>query len=212
MAIQRTFSVGLALFCQHERQAHEIQEGSSMSSNRFFKFTSMILTSTFVASIAMPITAASAHDRHNISKHYGYGTPLTKNGHRKFHKRYGRGHQGRVNYLHESHHHHTYIAPQPRVVYKKKRRSNGDLVAAGIIGLTLGAIIASESAKNRNHQPSYQYSDPYQGSYHGNSRHIPLQEYDEPGSSVSQYDNGPNVITYDDDYCPSSWVSGQTAA
>ncbi|MEM7067663.1 MAG: BA14K family protein [Pseudomonadota bacterium] len=176
-----------------------------------FKSTALILAGSFVASAVMPVATASAHDRRNIAKHHGYGTPLTKNGHRKFHKRFGPGHHGRANFLAQNGYnadpyyngHHSYGGhyhqPQPKVVYKKKKRNKGDLVAAGIIGLAVGAIIASEASKRRSYQPNYQYHTPQ------TNNHIPLQQYN--NHSNTRYSE-PNVITYNDGYSLEPWTPG----
>ncbi|MEM9278506.1 MAG: BA14K family protein [Pseudomonadota bacterium] len=168
----------------------------------FFKSTAIALAASFVSVTGMPVTNAEAHDRHNVYKHYGHGTSLTKNGHRKFHKKYGRGNHGTYAYQNYYHGHHY-------KKHKRKKRSNGDLVAAGIIGLAVGAIIASESSKRKNHQPAYQYNDPYRGSYsggyNGGGQHIPLDEYD---SSSYSSQGEPNVITYNDDVSLEPWTPG----
>ncbi|MGI9351021.1 MAG: BA14K family protein [Rhizobiaceae bacterium] len=185
----------------------------------YLRTTAISIAASFVLGTALPVATASAHDRHNGAKHYGYGTTLTKNGHRKFHNVYGRGANGQHVYhsRYQGHHHKKHKR-------KRKKHDNGDLIAAGIIGLAVGAIIASESSKNRNHhKPSYQYNEPYQGSnngvynnggYNGGSyngggynggQHIPLNDYD--GRSYTDT-GGPNVITYNDDYSLEPWTPG----
>ena len=151
----------------------------------------------------MPVSTVQAHDRHNASKHFGHGTHINKKRHRNFHNRFGRGVQGQRAYrnLHA-----------PRHAKKRRKSDKGDLIAAGIIGLAIGAIIASESAK-RNNQPTYRYSDPYQEPYYGNSHrggHVPLNEYDETYSDY-RYENverEPRVITYNDPGDLAPWTPG----
>ncbi|MEM9331200.1 MAG: BA14K family protein [Pseudomonadota bacterium] len=172
------------------------------SKNPIFKSIALALAASFVSATAIPVSTASAHDRHNVYAHHGHGTPLTRKGHKRFHKVYGPGDYGRQAYQSQyygHHHHHK---------RKRKKRDRGDLVAAGVIGLAVGAIIASEASKRRHAQPSYQYHDPYRGShsggYHG-GQHIPLNEY----NGQTYHDpNEPNVITYNDDVSLEPWTPG----
>lgn len=114
--------------------------------------------------------------------------------------RHGHGWHG--GHAHPHHHHHR----------KRSRNNNGDLIAAGIIGLAIGAIIASEASKNRP-QPSYTYSQPYSQPYsdpypQANHYRQPqtLQEYE---SNVSDYGSGgPNVITFNDPADLEPWSPG----
>lgn len=170
------------------------------------KLTSVILVTTFVASTALPVSTAQAHDRHNASKHYGHSVALNKRSHRQFHKTYGRGKHGQANYRQQQAQIHAHNAHR-----SNKRRKNRELIAAGIIGLAVGAIIASEASKNRNPQPTYQYSDPYNGSHSHNGHYTPLREYNETYPPTNGYDNGPNVITYNDDYSLEPWTPGWQA-
>ena len=144
---------------------------------------------------AMPITEVYAHDRHNPEKHgYSYQN-WHKHNHRKFHRHYGRGEHGVYNYHNQynGHRHH-----------KKRKSSRGDLIAAGVIGLAIGAIIASEASKNKAHrrhvepQPTY---DP-----HGNTSNrrgpITLDEYNNTNNGE------PDVITFRDTVSLEPWTQG----
>lgn len=169
-----------------------------------FKTTALAIAGSLAFSAALPVATAQAHDRHNVSKHYGYGHSLTRNGHRKFHRTYGPGYQGTQYYRQHAYGGHN---------YKKKRRKNRDLIAAGVIGLAVGAIIASEASKRK--QPSYQptYNDPSYSPYDYRGTH-----YDTPGQPVpldtyethrSNRDYGdPNVITFNDPTDLQPWTPG----
>lgn len=179
--------------------------------NSLFKGTAIAIASSFIAGTGLPVFSASAHDRHNAYKHYGHGTSLTKKGHRRFHRTYGPGHQGKLAYQRAIGHQHGHK--------KRKKHDRGDLIAAGIIGLAVGALIASEASRKKHNQPSYQYSDPYNdpyqgsysgnysGNYNGNHQPIPLNDYDN-GYDGTNGSNGPNVITYDDGYSLEPWTPG----
>lgn len=172
----------------------------------------LMLTSTL-----LPVTTASAHDRNNSARHFGHGHGLTKQEHRQFHRTYGRGQNGTIAY---------------RKQFKKKRHkakrrnNNGDLIAAGVIGLAVGAIIAGEASRNR--QPQYRTYSPrayspgpssptyygYQDPYYGDVRQ-PLSTYQEPvqlpryDTRVPQtYDNGPQVVTFNDPTNLQPWTPG----
>lgn len=118
------------------------------------------------------------------------------------HDRHKRGWNG-----HSSHYQHDYR----RYKKRKQRNNNGDLIAAGIIGLTLGAIIASETAKRRD-ADLYQRRQPYGSGYYpetggyygGAGTHIPMNEY--PSSGDVQRGNGPEVITYNDPVSYEPWT------
>lgn len=180
-----------------------------ISTTKLFRSTAITLAASLVTVTSLPIATASAHDRHNVYKHYGHGTPLTRNGHKRFHKIYGPGHHGKYNYQsslydpygkpYHGHHHKK---------HKRKKNKTGDLIAAGIIGLAVGALIANESSKNRN-KPSYQYSDPNYGSYNGGynsgGQHIPLNEYD---TGVNSSNGGPDVITFNEAASLEPWTPG----
>jgi len=167
----------------------------------------MILVSSFVASTALPVSTASAHDRHNANRHYGPGVVLNKRNHRKFHNTYGRGHQGEINFQNQA----AANNAAAHAAHRDKRRKKRQLIAAGIVGLAVGAIIASEASKRHNRQPSYQYGDPYNNSYSSYNQYTPLQEYEETLPPATRRDNGPNVITYNDDYSLEPWTPGWQA-
>ncbi|MEO0329039.1 MAG: BA14K family protein [Pseudomonadota bacterium] len=105
------------------------------------------------------------------------------------------------------HHHHNRAAHKPRVkVIKKNKKS--ELIAAGVIGLALGAIIASEAGKNRRaYAPAPSYAQPnYNSSGYKN-----YNSYYQPQPSYSEYQpeyQQPQVITYEDTISIEPWTSG----
>lgn len=170
------------------------------------KTTALTLAASIFAGGLLPLAQASAHDRHHAAKHgYSHGN-WNKRNHRKFHRHYGRGNHGIHAY--NQRHGHSYSR-------KRKKSSKGDLIAAGVIGLALGAIIASESNKNkRSHrntynrpapQPSYQY-DNYGQPYAG--QRIPLDHYGNPVSQAPRSYNQPEVITYQGSASLEPWTPG----
>ena len=109
----------------------------------------------------------------------------------------------------------------------KRRNNDGDLIAAGIIGLAIGAIIAG-SANDRRHradtyyydrpvppQPTgYGYEDPYYDGYQndgystGSVQRQPLSDYSNDGYSQPYQDNGPRVVTYEETVSLEPWSQG----
>ena len=105
-----------------------------------------------------------------------------------------------------------------------RRNNDGDLIAAGIIGLAIGAIIAG-SANDRRYrdedyyydrpippQPTgYGYEDPYydgyQGDTYGSVQRQPLSDYSS-GYSQPYTDNGPRVVTYEETVSLEPWSQG----
>jgi len=82
-------------------------------------------------------------------------------------------------------------------VRHQKRRSNGDLIAAGIIGLAVGAIIADSASKQRQTQPTYVYREPqYSPSYRQ-----PLNTY-QPRPAYRE----PQVIRYNERVSYEPWT------
>lgn len=165
-----------------------------------------VLSAALIASTILPVTSVSAHDRHNAAKHYGHGTHINRKKHKQFHNTYGRGAQG------------TAAFRQHRAIRKAKKRNKSDrrdLVAAGIIGLAVGAIIASESSKRRS-QPAYQYQNPYQEPYYGNSGYderLPLTQYDDAYTDdrFVYTEDEPRIITYNDPQSLEPWTPGWRA-
>ncbi len=168
-----------------------------------FKTIATSLSVAFLMSTALPISTAQAHERHNASKHFGHGTHINKKRHRKFHNRFGRGVHGQRAYRE------IHVA---RKAKKRRKSDNRDLIAAGIIGLAVGAIIAGQSS-GRKPQPSYQYQEPYQEPYSGNSGYgdpIPLTEYEDTysDSTYGNTNNQPHVVTYNDTGSLAPWTPG----
>lgn len=164
--------------------------------------TALALSTTLVLSAIVPVSTAHAHDRHNRAIHYGNGAHLNQNSHRQFHSTYGQGQRGAANYRGQRH--------QPPVYYKKN--SKGDLIAAGIIGLAVGAIIASEAANRkappapahdfRRNPPAPYYGSQTAPSPYGSSQHVPLDQYSDP------YRGGPEVVTFNDPTNLQPWTPG----
>lgn len=104
---------------------------------------------------------------------------------------------------HGGHHHHGHG-------YRKHKRNNkGDLIAAGIIGLAIGAIIAGESAKRNRRSADYPYSGPYGDRYddpyvdpHYDGS-VTLEEYNRRGRASE-----PQVITFNDPASLEPWTPG----
>ncbi|MDJ0612774.1 MAG: BA14K family protein [Rhizobiaceae bacterium] len=181
-----------------------------MFNKPIFKKTSSVLAAGVISAAAiLPVGVASAHDRHNPNRHYGHGHHLTKHQHRQFHRTYGRGNHGTHNYRanQRRQHQHTRV---------ERRNKKGELIAAGIIGLAVGAIIASESSKRkqRSHQPTYYNQPPRQNipngyyydpsglngsGYTNGGRHVPLDDYN---------NGGPNVITFNEPRTLEPWTPG----
>ncbi len=192
------------------------------ASSPISKTLSSIAAGLILSSTLIPVSTASAHDRHNNARHFGNGVGLSQQEHRRFHRTYGRGQQGTIAY---------------RKQFKKKRHKakrqnrNGDLIAAGIIGLAVGAIIAGESARTRQPQyrtytpreyypaPSsrdyYGSQEPYYGDYNYGDRRQPLSSYQEL-IQLPQYDTrvepsvdgGPSVVTFNDPSDLQPWTPG----
>ncbi len=121
------------------------------------KAIALALTTSFLATAALPVSVAEA-------------------GHRK----HWRGH--------DSH----------RPIYRERRSSNGDALAAGIVGLAIGAIIADQATRPRTvyveREPVYVRPAPVYRQ--------PLADYDQPREiyrePISPVIDEPRVIRYED--------------
>ncbi len=115
--------------------------------------------------------------------------------------------------------------------HNKRRNNNGDLIAAGIVGLAIGAIIAGSERDRRHRTTQYNsYPDPsytgsvnsgYNGGY-GNDYYEgytgdgyydggpvsrqPLTNYN--GAPSGYVDSGPRVVTYEDTVSLEPWSQG----
>ena len=169
------------------------------------KTTALTLAVSVFAGGLLPLAQASAHDRHHAAKHGHNHKNWNKRNHRKFHRNYGRGNHGIRAYNQKRRHH-----------AKRKKSNKGDLIAAGVIGLALGAIIASEAQKNKRPayqsynrpapQPTYRYDDygrPYAGSHGGQ-----LDNYNNRPVRPHASRNNPEVITYRDSASLEPWTPG----
>ena len=178
---------------------------------RTFKATAAIVALATLGSAVIPVSA-SAHDRHSGARHYGGEHKLTKNTHRKFHNRFGRGSRGTSHYREQVRY---------NKVNRKRRNKKGELIAAGVIGLAIGAIIASETSK-REHKPNYTNGRP-DGSYSGSygyqepnyesktnypviRKPTPVESY--PRSNVQPRQDAPQVITFNDPSNLQPWTAG----
>ena len=166
----------------------------------FGKSTAAVLSVSLAVSTMMPISTANAHEIYNSGVHYGTDVHLDRRTHREFHNTYGRGYKGTRNYG-------QHVQRQNA---KRKKRDRRDLIAAGIIGLAVGAIIASESSKRRSrgNQPQYQYQpQPYGNDYntsynHSTNHPIPLDDYNRAPQ------NEPEIITFNDPSDLQPWSQG----
>lgn len=177
--------------------------------------TALTIAISIFAGSLLPIAQASAHDRNHAGKHGYNHNNWNKRSHRKFHNHYGRGNHGVHAYNKQKQHHQV----------KRKKSKKGNLIAAGVIGLALGAIIASESSKRQQTrhntynrpapQPTYQYDN--NGQPHAlprTNQHIPLDNYNNaPVQNHNQTTNGhsqgnPNVITFRDSASLEPWTPG----
>ena len=168
------------------------------------KTTALTLAVSVFAGGLLPLAQASAHDRHHAAKHGHNYNNWNKRNHRKFHRNYGRGNHGIRAYNQKRRHH-----------VRRKKSNKGDLIAAGVIGLALGAIIASEANKNKRPayksynrpapQPTYQY-DQYGQPYR--AQRVPLDHYGSPISQTPRRYNEPEVITYRDSASLEPWTPG----
>ena len=172
-----------------------------MFKNSTLKKSSSLLAATIItAATVMPTSTASAHDRHNPNRHYGSNQHLNKHQHRQFHNRFGRGQHGTKNYRAQlrRNQNHTHV---------KRRNKKGELIAAGIIGLAVGAIIASEASKRKQRRYEPSYSDfPHQ-------QRFPQQSYNDSNLSGSDYsygtqNQGPEVITFNEPRTLEPWTAG----
>jgi len=174
--------------------------------SKLAKTTALTLAASIFAGGLLPLAQASAHDRHSAGSHGVYNQKWNKRVHRKFHRAYGRGHNGTRVYKQRFGHNYN---------RKRKKSSKGDLIAAGVIGLALGAIIASEANKNKSAghnsynrpaaQPGYRY-DNYGQPYAG--QRIPLDRYGNPISQPRNSYNEPEVITYQGSASLEPWTPG----
>ena len=173
--------------------------------SKLAKTTALTLAASIFAGGLLPLAQASAHDRHHAAKHGYNHSNWNKRNHRKFHNHYGRGNHGVHAYHNQKRHRQA----------KRKKSSKGDLIAAGVIGLALGAIIASEANKNKRtshgyynrpaQQPTYSY-DAYGQPYAGHR--LPLDSYGNPVSRAPQSYNQPEVITYQGSASLEPWTPG----
>lgn len=165
--------------------------------SKLAKTTALTLAASIFAGGLLPLAQASAHERH-AAQHGVYNQKWSHRTHRKFHKHYGRGNNGTRVYTERYGH---------RYNRKRKKSDKGDLVAAGVIGLALGAIIASEANKNNRHssKPSYQY-DAYRQPHSG--QRIQLDRYGNPISQAPISRNQPDVITYQGSASLEPWSQG----
>jgi|GEM_PF-1256085 len=172
------------------------------------KTTAFAVATSIAVSGLLPVAQASAHDRHHAAKHGHNHANWNKRSHRKFHKHYGRGQHG-VHAYNKARHHQV----------RRKKSNKNNLIAAGVIGLALGAIIASESSKNKRTsqqtyrqptpQPTYRYDgqgQPYTGQSTG--QRIQLDRYGNPIRQAPTIHNDPNVITFRDTASLEPWSPG----
>lgn len=174
--------------------------------SKLARTTALTLAASIFAGGLLPLAQASAHDRHSAGSHGVYNQKWNKNVHRKFHNAYGRGHHGTRVYTQRYGNNYN---------RKSKKANKGDLIAAGVIGLALGAIIASEANKDKRPahtsyhrpapQPSYQY-DNYGQPYAG--QRIPLDRYGNPVSQAPTRYEQPEVITYQGSASLEPWTPG----
>jgi len=175
-------------------------------SNRLAKPLSAFISAAVISATALPTTSAFGHDRYNHTIHYGNGKVLNKKKHRNFHKRFGRGYAGTDAYYYHreakrAENRKARRLAQKRNAHKKNhkhhKRDKGDLIAAGIIGLAVGAIIAGNASK-QNTSKGYRYDDPY--------RDVPNGGYKYDGyKPLSEYDNGYNGCWYQ--WCQNNYRS-----
>jgi len=139
-----------------------------MLNKPIFKTTAIALSAAMLATTALPVTTASAHERRVVHNHY-YGAP------------------GKTVRKHRKHVRHNHRRAKRKIVrhhnYDRRKRDRGDLIAAGIVGVAVGAIIAGSAAKQRN-QPNYS------SSY--DARRVPLNNYN--GGYVAP--RGTDVVRY----------------
>ena len=158
-----------------------------------FKSTIFVTGLSVLATTAMPATSANAFERHHSAqKHTKH---LSKKQHRKLHKQRN----------------------QARRIHKNKDNT-GNLIAAGIIGLAIGAIVAGESNRRRSVAPPVTYqpypNEPYYQSQEGYWEYepqaqylpdrVPLNHYQQPTTSGQQ----PHVITFNESNSLEPWTAG----
>ena len=193
--------------------------------NNATRLIAITLAAVVTSTSLVPTGQAFAHDRHNAEKHFGDPYTWNKRKHRQFHNQWGRGHAGVEAYRQHQH-------AQNR---RHKRNKRGDLIAAGILGLALGAIVVGsikESKKQRsytsydtpqrpvplgNHNHDTRFidpgQDPYGYDYQENTYNpprvsrVPLDDYQSSGAGNNSQ-SGPNVITYEDTVSLEPWTPG----
>lgn len=160
------------------------------------KAVSIALATTMMTAGIMPLSTSFAHERHNPHAHGAQHNNWGKHAHRQFHNHYGRGYHGQEAYAHEQR-----IAKQRHHAHKRKKRDRNQAIAAGIIGLAIGAIIADSANKNANRRQTYTYQQPQyvQPRYNAPARstYQPQRNYNEP-----------EVIRFEDEFSVEPWTPG----
>ena len=144
----------------------------------------------------VPVGSAYAHERPRAHVHSAHGPVYHNRKHRKLHR-----HQRAHRKAHRHYH---------------RRNNDGDLIAAGIIGLAIGAIIGSEAS--RYDEPAYspRYNAPYpsgsqyyQYDRYPSQSHTPPTDY-RPGTyrSPAPSSSGPEVITFNEPGSLEPWTPG----
>jgi len=180
--------------------------------SKFSKTTAIALASTMLITTLGTTVTASAHDRRHPETHGFDYYNWNKHTHRNFHRTYGPGYEGEENYRYQSksdyHSGYTdgygYQKQQQHThqSHKDKKRAKRAAIAAGIIGLAAGAIIASQASKNRRYNKQSTYTAPTQQ---------PTYQYDAPQrQSLDTYtsSNEPEVITFRDTASLEPWTPG----
>ncbi len=149
----------------------------------FRKLTAATATATIALGAIIPAVTAEAGSRHGSSITINHGGGHMRSGHRRGHRSHRQKRRG---------HHGGHDA--------------GALIAAGIFGLAVGAIIADNS--RRRHVTTHNYVQPRYSSRTPQVYRQPLPEinpgYD--GYQGSTISDQPQVLTYQNSVSPEPWT------
>ncbi len=157
-----------------------------------------MLTSAFIATAALPAPVAFAASGGGYRTTDGFEAV----NHRKIRKRHRRAHRRSHRRGHRRHRHDDDI---------------GGAIAAGIIGLAIGAIIADHNDRREDRVRRYEYDDPVRISpreplYDDYDGETDYRQYRSENRSVERKpltdSTGPQVITYEETASLEPWSTG----
>ncbi|MBO6815559.1 MAG: BA14K family protein [Rhizobiaceae bacterium] len=156
--------------------------------------TALALAISVCAGTLAPVSSAFAHDRNNPGAHNGNYQNWNNRKHRRFHDRYGRGVRGERAFRQQ----------QAKAAKRNRKSDKGDLIAAGIIGLAIGAVIAgSANSHSSNSGVTYNYPEPQ---YDPQPVYEPVPNRYQP--QYRRLSDEPTVIRYEDTASLEPWTPG----